>query len=101
MMVDGGDVMTGVAGAVAAVFGGLAFLCWASAFVHWVWVLGHRRPEISLATMLFFGFKSYDSSNFLPSGQKIHRRFLYSIGGFALCVVAIMAVSIVSSSANR
>jgi hypothetical protein len=72
---------------VGVVIGVVAALCWVSAVVHWIWMLGHRRPEISLATLLFAGYKSYDATNFLPSGQKIHRRFLYSIGGFFLAIV--------------
>jgi hypothetical protein len=88
------DMMAGAAAVLGALVGLLALACWVSAFVHWVLLLGHRRPEISLATLLFVGFKSYDSSNFLPSGLALHRRFIYSIVGFALAVVGGIGLAI-------
>ncbi len=100
-MLAANETMANAAGVLGAVIGVFAAGCWGSAVVHWVWMLGHRRPEISLATLLFFGFKAYDSSNFLPSGLAIHRRFIYSVVGFALAVLAGIGVSILMSATSR
>jgi len=84
--------MADIAGATVGV---VAFLFWLSAFVHWILALGHRRPEIRLETMLMSGFKSYDATNFLPSGQKLHRRFLFSALAFAITAVGAFVVRVV------
>ena len=92
--------MGNIANVLVIVIGVVAGLCWLSAFVHWIWMLGHRKPEIGLGTMLFSGYKSYDANNFLPSGQKIHRRFLLSILGFGVCIVIGIVVSMIRSRTN-
>jgi hypothetical protein len=76
-----------VAVIVAALVGGLAFVCWISAFVHWIMLLGHRRPEVSAMTLFFNGYKAFDRECFLPSGHGIQRRMLYSMLAFAACIL--------------
>lgn len=71
-----------------AIVGGLACLCWLSAFVHWLMLVGHRKPDVSLARMVLSGMAAFNQDNFLPSGHPLQRRMVLSMLAFFLVAVA-------------
>lgn len=75
----------------------LAGLAWLSAIVHWGMAVAHRKPEISLSSMLFAGMKSFDPNNFTAQGQTYQRRFLASFAVFFLALFLGVGLAVVVS----
>lgn len=70
----------------------LAGLFWLSVFVHWIALLKHRRPDLSLGKLLASGYLAWSADTYLASGAALHRRMVLSGLGFGLCVLAGIAV---------
>jgi hypothetical protein len=73
---------------LGAIVGLLAFASWLYATSHWVRALKHRRPDVSLSTLLLHGMKSFDPGNFEPTGHPHVRAMTRGFMAFFLCLFA-------------
>lgn len=71
---------------------------WFFAVVSWIGAVRHRKPEISISTLIFAGYKAFDPNNFTPEGQTHQRRMLIGFGGFFASVFVGIATAIVATS---
>jgi hypothetical protein len=78
---------------LAAVVGVGAILSWLYVFVHWLKALGHRRPDISISSMLVNGMKAFDGNNFTEAGQAHVRAMTRGFIAFFLCLFLGIAVA--------
>ena len=83
------------------VFAVLAFTTWLSAAIHGFWSLAHLSGKNSLGQMLFHGIRWFEAENFTPRGQELLRRFVRSFVAFFACILALMSVTILTSSTGR
>ncbi len=71
-----------------------AAVAWIAAFVFGVRLVQHRKPDITIGTLMFRGHMFYSRDNFTDAGASAHRGFLLSVLGFALCVGAVIVSSL-------
>jgi hypothetical protein len=76
----------------------LAVGFWFFAVVSWLGAVRHRKPEVSISTLIFAGHKAFDPNNFTPEGRAHQRRMLIGFGGFFASVFLGIAAAIVSTS---
>ncbi len=70
----------------------VAGLAWVSAAVHAIMLVQHRRPEVTVGQLVFGGYRFFSAQTFTETGKPTHRRFLISVGLFAVCLVAGMGI---------
>ena len=85
--------MSILAAVIAVVAGG----AWLVALVSWVLAVKHRKPEISLSSLLFSGLRAFDPANFTEAGRAHQRRFLVAFVVFFVTALAGAAISAVLS----
>lgn len=83
-------------GWMVGITGGLAAIAWASAFMHMLLLLSHRRDDVSLASLLSNGYRFWSRDTWKPSGHAIHARFLGSGLAFFVLVLVTFVVGAVS-----
>ncbi len=66
---------------------------WVSFVVHTVWLVKHRRPDVSVSRLAFNGYLFFNPDTFVPSGHAVHRRFGLSILGALLSGALLIAWS--------
>ena len=81
---------------LVTVCGVLAALAWVIAAVEWVLAIRHRAEGVSLQTLLFHGFKSFDPASFDERGKKHQGRFLRATAAFFFFVLLTFAIGALS-----
>jgi hypothetical protein len=74
------------------VIGACAGLAWLVAVVSWLLAVSHRKPEVSLARLVFSGMAAFDPNNFTDVGRRHQKRFLIAFLIFFLsCIAGVVA----------
>lgn len=76
----------------------ITFGGWLSAAVHAFLLLSHVAPPHTAMSLLFQGFRFFQSETFLPSGHAIQRRFLISVATFGLGALGLVVVGALSAA---
>src|SRR5688500_12772383 len=71
-----------------------AALAWLFAAANYFIAVAHRKPELNVLRLLFFGHMILDSDNFTEAGQRFRRRCLTGLLAFFVCVVSLALFSV-------
>jgi hypothetical protein len=82
------------AGVVVFLVAGIA---WLVALVSWVLAVRNRKPDVSLASLLFSGLRAFDATNFTEAGRPHQRRFVIAFASFFAAVIAGVVLGALSS----
>jgi len=78
----------------------LAGMAWLVAFASWVLAIKHRKPEITLGSLLASGLRAFDPSNFTDAGRAHQRRFLAAFAVFFAAIAAGVLASALARSGS-
>ena len=71
---------------------------WLSAAVHAFLLLPHVAPPHTAFSLLFQGFRFFQSETFRPEGHAIQRRFLISVATFGLGALGLVALGAINAA---